>query len=225
MANLIKLEKRIDRLAAEMRAVADALYRVNERASRQMAGAATIIWTSWIPKLREKQVQEAEHFAADAISKYVMTNQKIPPCPVCGASAYFTGEMDDVSVDCKCRVGRDELSGGDTLGDWARACDEHLGRALRTHGIETVAQVDSLCKQNKQPTPTGKEYTMDIQPHQQRVIDEKTDLDAKREKLGEFKKTATFAGLPWQEQERLNTQAHIMTMYSAVLGARIAEFI
>jgi len=62
-------------------------------------------------------------------------------------------------------------------------------------------------------------------PHQQqRVIDEKTELDIKREKLGEFKNTDAFARLQWQEQERLNTQAHIMTMYSAVLGERIAAF-
>lgn len=60
--------------------------------------------------------------------------------------------------------------------------------------------------------------------HQQRVIDEKTELDSKRENLGAFKNTDLFAGLPWQEQERLNTQAHIMTMYSAVLGARIQAF-
>lgn len=64
----------------------------------------------------------------------------------------------------------------------------------------------------------------DMQPHQQRVVDEKAELDAKREKLGAFKNTDLFAGLPWQEQERLNTQAHIMTMYSAVLGERIAAF-
>ena len=61
-------------------------------------------------------------------------------------------------------------------------------------------------------------------PHQQRVVDEKTELDSKREKLGEFKNMDAFARLPWQEQERLNTQAHIMTMYSAVLGERIAAF-
>ena len=63
-----------------------------------------------------------------------------------------------------------------------------------------------------------------IEPHQNRVIEEKADLDLKREKLGQFKNTATFYRLPWQEQERLNTQAHIMTMYSAVLGERIAAF-
>lgn len=63
-----------------------------------------------------------------------------------------------------------------------------------------------------------------MQPHQQRVIDEKRELDEKREKLGEFKNKEFFLKLTWQEQERLNTQAHIMTMYSAVLGERIAAF-
>jgi hypothetical protein len=59
---------------------------------------------------------------------------------------------------------------------------------------------------------------------QQRVIDEKAELDAKRERLGAWKNTDAFAALPWQEQERLNTQAHLMTAYSAVLGERIANF-
>ena len=63
-----------------------------------------------------------------------------------------------------------------------------------------------------------------MQPHQQRVVDEKRELDEKRENLGQFKNTDIFASLPWQEQERLNTQAHIMTMYSAVLGERISNF-
>lgn len=52
---------------------------------------------------------------------------------------------------------------------------------------------------------------------------EKVELDTKREKLGEFKNTDNFAKLPWKEQERLNTQAHIMTVYSAVLGERLRE--
>ena len=45
-----------------------------------------------------------------------------------------------------------------------------------------------------------------MQDFQKRVIDEKAELDAKIEKLGEFKYTDTFVNLPWQEQERLNTQ-------------------
>lgn len=61
-------------------------------------------------------------------------------------------------------------------------------------------------------------------PYQRRIVEEKEDLDAKRAKLGEFKNTDTFAKLPWEQQELLNTQAHIMTMYSAVLRERIAGF-
>jgi len=63
-----------------------------------------------------------------------------------------------------------------------------------------------------------------MQDWQQRVIDEKIEIDARREKLGEFKNTKQFTMLPWQEQERMNTQAHLMTTYSAVLGERIANF-
>lgn len=63
-----------------------------------------------------------------------------------------------------------------------------------------------------------------MQPHQQRVIDEKAELDEKREKLDAFGRTPMFTGLPQQEKERLTAQAHIMTMYSAVLSDRIAAF-
>lgn len=65
---------------------------------------------------------------------------------------------------------------------------------------------------------------MTYAPYQYRVVVEKQELDERRERLGEFKNTDAFARLPWQEQERLNTQAHLMTALSAVLGARIAAF-
>jgi hypothetical protein len=61
-------------------------------------------------------------------------------------------------------------------------------------------------------------------PHQGRVIDEKAELDERREKLVAFKNSKMFHALPWQEQERLNSQAHLMTMLSAILGERIALF-
>jgi hypothetical protein len=59
---------------------------------------------------------------------------------------------------------------------------------------------------------------------QERVVKEKQELDAKREKLGSFKNTHAFCCLPWKDQELLNTQAHIMTMYSSVLAERIRRF-
>jgi len=61
-------------------------------------------------------------------------------------------------------------------------------------------------------------------PHQQRVVDEKAELDDRLEKLCLFSNGRTFAGLPIAEQERMNTQRHLMCALSAVLGARIAAF-
>lgn len=63
-----------------------------------------------------------------------------------------------------------------------------------------------------------------MQEFQQRVIDEKADLDEKLDKLCLFSNSRTFASLPIIEQERLNCQRHAMCMYSSILGARIAAF-
>lgn len=59
---------------------------------------------------------------------------------------------------------------------------------------------------------------------QQRVVDEKAALDQKLEALCLFSYGRTFETLPLMERERLNMQRHLMTCYSAVLGARIAAF-
>lgn len=63
-----------------------------------------------------------------------------------------------------------------------------------------------------------------MQPHQQRVVDEKTELDARMDKLTAFIDTPMFAGLDAAEQERLVRQLHHMGHYTAVLGERIAAF-
>jgi hypothetical protein len=64
-----------------------------------------------------------------------------------------------------------------------------------------------------------------MQPHQQRVVDEKTELDEKLTKLGEFiESSPIFAGLPDDERERLVRQKSCMAEYSEILGERIAAF-
>ena len=63
-----------------------------------------------------------------------------------------------------------------------------------------------------------------MQPHQQRVVDEKAELDEKLTKLDAFGRTPLFASLPDDEQGRLNRQHSLMEQYSAVLGERIAAF-
>ena len=63
-----------------------------------------------------------------------------------------------------------------------------------------------------------------MQLHQQRVADEKTELDNKREKLTQFFGTEIFSKLPEDEALRLNKQVAIMADYSNILGERIAAF-
>ncbi len=63
-----------------------------------------------------------------------------------------------------------------------------------------------------------------MQEFQQRVIDEKTELDEKLTKLRRFFVTPIFAGLPQAEQDLLTRQQVVMTSYSNILEARIALF-
>jgi hypothetical protein len=60
--------------------------------------------------------------------------------------------------------------------------------------------------------------------YQQRVIDEKTELDTRLEKLRTFCKTPVYDGLPSTEQIRLDLQSGYMGHYSDILAERIAAF-
>lgn len=64
-----------------------------------------------------------------------------------------------------------------------------------------------------------------MQQHQQRVIDEKVELDKKTKALSEFIGLSdVFETLDPAEQERLKEQNDVMWQYSEILGARIAAF-
>ena len=66
---------------------------------------------------------------------------------------------------------------------------------------------------------------MALAEHQERVLNEKAELDARLEKLNTFMAlNATYAGLPPEEQLRLVRQQAAMTVYSAILGERIAAW-
>lgn len=65
---------------------------------------------------------------------------------------------------------------------------------------------------------------MTWQPHQERVIQEKKDLDEKIEKLGAFFPTELCQSLPFNERSRLSRQITVMKEYSSILGERIADF-
>lgn len=63
-----------------------------------------------------------------------------------------------------------------------------------------------------------------LQPHQQRVVIEKAELDDKLSKLNSFFMTSIYDNLNADEKARLQRQAEHMRAYSDVLYERIAAF-
>ena len=63
-----------------------------------------------------------------------------------------------------------------------------------------------------------------MEPYQERVVQEKADLDNRLARLDAFGRTDTFSNLPAGEQGRLNRQHSVMEDYSSILGERIAAF-
>lgn len=64
-----------------------------------------------------------------------------------------------------------------------------------------------------------------MHPHQQRVVDEKAELDKKAKALSEFIGTnPIFETIDLEEQERMKVQNDVMWQYSEILGARINAF-
>lgn len=63
-----------------------------------------------------------------------------------------------------------------------------------------------------------------LQPHQQRVVDEKAELDARLNALLAFTAGMLFATLDAAEQKRLRQQAAYMQAYSNILAQRIDAF-
>lgn len=63
-----------------------------------------------------------------------------------------------------------------------------------------------------------------MQPFQQRVVDEKKELDEKIAKLKAFWDNPVFPTLPEVERVRLERQFDVMEEYSSILAERIANF-
>ncbi|MCO4240827.1 hypothetical protein ACFOW3_13325 [Acidovorax facilis] len=72
-----------------------------------------------------------------------------------------------------------------------------------------------------EPSPAASTHP----PHQQRVLDEKRELDERLSKLDAFiLDNPLFTKLPPDEQERLAQQSKAMAVYSGILDERIACF-
>lgn len=63
-----------------------------------------------------------------------------------------------------------------------------------------------------------------MQPHQQRVVDEKSELDEKISKLTSFMGSDASNVLSLTEEDDLEEQLEYMEKYSKVLERRISKF-
>ncbi|WP_337918720.1 crAss001_48 related protein [Vibrio cholerae] len=63
-----------------------------------------------------------------------------------------------------------------------------------------------------------------MEPHQQRVVEEKKELDSKIEKLNTFIDGQVFKKLDNEDKKLLIKQLHEMKAYSRTLGCRIRRF-
>lgn len=63
-----------------------------------------------------------------------------------------------------------------------------------------------------------------LQPHQQRVVDEKNELDEKIGKLQSFFDNDIYKNLPNEDRALLIDQVHHMRIYSDILLKRIQRF-
>jgi hypothetical protein len=64
-----------------------------------------------------------------------------------------------------------------------------------------------------------------MQPHQQRVVEEKAELDNKIQKLNAFFHSSIFSSLPEAEKDRMKRQVGVMEEYSSILQERINAFL
>ena len=63
-----------------------------------------------------------------------------------------------------------------------------------------------------------------MKPYQERVVNEKIELEVKFKALKDFANGDAFEKLPPQEQARLHLQGYLMEGYIEVLDARIDAF-
>ena len=73
-------------------------------------------------------------------------------------------------------------------------------------------------------TITQTQVQNNMEPYQQRVVEEKAQLDDKRQKLADFMQGPNFKTVQSLEQGRLYLQEAAMQFYSNVLGQRIEAF-
>jgi hypothetical protein len=105
-------------------------------------------------------------------------------------------------------------------------CGRNPATGICLHGFARGRKSERTDRQCSLFFNEGESMSQQLAPHQQRVVDEKRDLDEKLKKLTAFISSESFATIVQDADERgrLVCQEEIMKDYSAVLAERIAEF-
>jgi len=100
-----------------------------------------------------------------------------------------------------------------------------VGTGAGLASLETKAYADGSTFTGTAPIPNhSPDGAPALPPHQQRVIDEKRELDDRLAKLEAFFETPIFVGLDLAEQQRLHDQAVAMHEYANILADRVDAF-
>lgn len=94
---------------------------------------------------------------------------------------------------------------------------------LMGYALKQQLHEGSIARQQPAPGAAHAGYST-LPPHQQRVIDELSELNDKMVKLETFVDTPLFATLDEAERRRLMAQHGAMFAYSSILAERIAAF-
>jgi hypothetical protein len=106
--------------------------------------------------------------------------------------------------------------------EFAGFCDDSAQKKRFQIYGDLMIEVYPEAEQTLENKKAKRRYNM--QPFQQRVIDEKLELDEKITKLAAFRTTSLFDSIDPSEQSRMTDQEVTMREYSRILGERITFF-
>jgi hypothetical protein len=150
--------------------------------------------------------------------------------PTVGRIVWYRGRDGEVRAAIVCRVNGDfnlnlfvlGLDGLDAeCGTYESVT--HADPAIEPSCLPSWHWMPYQVEQAKKHAPAAPAASS-LAPHQQRVIDELSELDDKLLKLTTFFGTPTFAALAAREQQLLRRQEEVMQEYSAILGERVAGY-
>lgn len=96
--------------------------------------------------------------------------------------------------------------------------------------VEVESKGDKKAKDKQEEAVIVADDSVTVEPvkvledWQQRVVDEKAELDKKLAALATFQNTQTHNALPREERDRLVRQRRYMEQYSQVLNERVTAF-